>query len=71
MSINIYKNWDPSKGDYVDENLEFEREQRKKHKIKQKVQLVLFSVIFLGLIIFSLYYAYKIRKLYMGHFYLI
>ncbi len=62
MSINIYKNWDPSKGDYVDENLEFEREQRKKHKIKQKVQLVLFSVIFLGLIIFSLYYAYKIRK---------
>ncbi len=62
MSINIYKNWDPSKGDYVDENLEFEREQRKKHKIKQKVQLVLFSVIFVGLIIFSLYYAYKIRK---------
>ena len=62
MSINIYKNWDPSKGDYIDENLEFEREQRKKHKIKQKVQLVLFSVIFLGLIIFSLYYAYKIRK---------
>ncbi len=62
MSINIYKNWDPSKGDYIDENLEFEREQRKKHKIKQKVQLVLFSVIFVGLIIFSLYYAYKIRK---------
>lgn len=62
MSINIYKNWDPSKGDYVDENLEFERERRKKHKIKQKVQLVLFSVIFVGLIIFSLYYAYKIRK---------
>ncbi len=62
MSINIYKNWDPSKGDYVDENLEFEREQRKKHKIKQKVQLVLFSAIFLGLIIFSLFYAYKIRK---------
>ena len=62
MSINIYKNWDPSKGDYVDENLEFERVQRKKDKIKQKVQLVLFSVIFVGLIIFSLYYAYKVRK---------
>ncbi len=62
MSINIYKNWDPSKGDYIDENLEFERVQRKRDKIKQRLQWIFFAVIFAGLIIFSLWYAYRIRK---------
>ncbi len=62
MSINLYKNWDPSKGDYVDENLEFERVQRKKDKLKTKVQLIIFSVLFFGLIVFSVWYAYQVRK---------
>lgn len=62
MSINLYKNWDPSKGDYVDENLEFERVQRKKDKLKQKLQLVFFSIIFTGLIVFSVWYAYKAKR---------
>lgn len=62
MSINIYKNWDPSKGDYIDENLEFERVQRKKDKLKQKLQLVFFGVIFTGLILFSLWYVYRGKR---------
>lgn len=62
MSINIYKNWDPSKGDYIDENQELEKAQRKREMIKQRIQLIVFSLVFLGLIVFSLYYAYKVRK---------
>ena len=62
MSINLYKNWDPSKGDYIDENLEYERVQRQKDKVKQRLQLIFFGIIFVGLIIFSLWYAYRIRK---------
>lgn len=62
MSINIYKNWDPSKGDYIDENLEFERVQRKKDKLKQKLQLIFFGVIFIGLILFSLWYVYRGKR---------
>jgi len=62
MSINLYKNWDPSKGDYVNDDLEFERIQRKKDKIKTRIQLIIFSVIFVGLLIFSLWYAYKVRR---------
>ncbi|MBS1515920.1 MAG: hypothetical protein JSS63_12860 [Bacteroidetes bacterium] len=62
MSINIYKNWDPSKGDYVDENLELERVQRKKDKLKAKVQTIIFSVIFFGLIVFSVWYALRAKR---------
>jgi len=61
MSINLYKNWDPSKGDYVDENLEFEVSKRKKEKVRDKIQLIIFSVIFAALIIFTVWYAFKIR----------
>lgn len=62
MSINLYKNWDPSKGDYVDENLEFERAQRQKDKLKSKIHLIIFSVIFTALIIFSIWYVFSARK---------
>lgn len=62
MSINLYKNWDPSKGDYVDENHEFERVRRKKEKLKTRVQLIIFSALFFGLIVFSIWYAFRARK---------
>lgn len=62
MSINLYKNWDPSKGDYIDENLEYEVSKRKKEKLRDKVQFIIFGVIFAALIIFTIWYAIKIRK---------
>jgi hypothetical protein len=62
MSINLYKNWDPSKGDYIDENLELERVQRQKDRVKQRLQLIFFGIIFVGLIVFSLWYAARVRK---------
>ena len=61
MSINLYKNWDPSKGDYIDDNLEAERIRRQKDQIKSRIQLVVFSIIFAGLLVFSLWYAYKAK----------
>lgn len=62
MSINLYKNWDPSKGDYVDENLEYEVSKRKKEKFRDKIQFVIFGVIFTALIVFTIWYAFKIRR---------
>jgi hypothetical protein len=62
MSINIYKNWDPSKGDFVNDDLELERIQRKKDRLKTRIQLIIFGVIFVGLLIFSFWYAYKVRR---------
>ncbi|MBS1493860.1 MAG: hypothetical protein JST55_10125 [Bacteroidetes bacterium] len=62
MSINIYKNWDPSKGDFVNDDLEMERIQRKKDRLKTRIQLIIFGVIFVGLLVFSFWYAYKVRR---------
>jgi hypothetical protein len=62
MSINLYKNWDPSKGDYVDENIEYEISKRKKEKLRDKVQFIIFGIVFAALIIFTVWYAIKIRR---------
>ena len=61
MSVNLYKDWDPSKGDYTDKHFEAEIGKRKKDRRKARFQMFLYGGIFLLLLVVSIYYAYKFR----------
>jgi len=62
MSINLYKDWDPSKGDYTDKHFEAEISKRRKDRRKARIQMIVYGAIFLVLLVVSIYYAYKLRR---------
>ena len=61
MSADLYKGWDPSKGDYTDKHFEAEIGKRKRDRIKARIQLMIYGAIFLVLLGGSLYYVYRLK----------
>ena len=71
MSINLYKDWDPSQGDYVDEHFQREIIKRRKDRIKSKIQFIFIIVISVALMGLAIYFVAKMKKQSLMDFYLI